>query len=85
LKRRIAFVFFTNMTEATDIAVVSFDKFMNGDGGEKRAVAKQLYEAFSTAGWLYLKDFGIPQERTEEIFRLAYWDGFYVLAFVNGR
>jgi isopenicillin N synthase-like dioxygenase len=59
------------MTEAADIAVVSFDKFINGGDAEKRAVARKLYEAFSTVGWVYLKDHGIPQERVDEIFRLV--------------
>jgi isopenicillin N synthase-like dioxygenase len=73
------------MAEAADIAIVSFDKFINGDNAENRAVAKQLYEAFSTVGWVYLKDFGIPPERIEEIFGLVCWDGNYVLAFADGR
>ena len=59
------------MTGSADIAVVSFDKFINGDDAEKRAVAKQLYDAFSTVGWVYLKDHGIPQERVDEIFALV--------------
>jgi isopenicillin N synthase-like dioxygenase len=59
------------MTEAADIAVVSFDNFVNGGDAEKRAVAKQLYDAFSTVGWVYLKDHGIPQERVDEIFSLV--------------
>lgn len=59
------------MSEAADIAVVSFDKFINGSDADKRAVAKQLYEAFSTVGWVYLKDHGIPQERVDEIFGLV--------------
>lgn len=59
------------MTESADIAVVSFDRFINGDDAEKRAVAKQLYDAFSTVGWVYLKDHGIPQERVDEIFALV--------------
>ncbi|KAL5121588.1 hypothetical protein ACEQ8H_000660 [Pleosporales sp. CAS-2024a] len=59
------------MSESADIAIVSFDKFINGGDAEKRAVAKQLYEAFSTVGWVYLKDHGIPQERVDEIFGLA--------------
>lgn len=59
------------MTESADIAVVSFDRFINGDDAEKRAVAKQLYDAFSTVGWVYLKDHGIPQERVDEIFSLV--------------
>jgi isopenicillin N synthase-like dioxygenase len=63
--------FKSTMSEAADIAVVSFDKFINGGDAEKRAVAKQLYDAFSTVGWVYLKDHGIPQERVDEIFRLV--------------
>lgn len=59
------------MTKSADIAVVSFDRFINGDASEKRAVAKQLYDAFSTVGWVYLKDHGIPQERVDEIFTLV--------------
>lgn len=59
------------MTESADIAVVCFDRFINGGDAEKRAVAKQLYDAFSTVGWVYLKDHGIPQERVDDIFALV--------------
>ncbi|KAF2728858.1 Clavaminate synthase-like protein [Polyplosphaeria fusca] len=59
------------MTETADIAVVSFERFINGNDEDKNAVAKELYEAFSTVGWVYLKDHGIPQSRVDEIFALA--------------
>jgi isopenicillin N synthase-like dioxygenase len=59
------------MSESADIAVVSFDRFINGNNEEKRAVAKHLYQAFSTVGWVYLKDHGIPQERVDEMFELV--------------
>jgi isopenicillin N synthase-like dioxygenase len=59
------------MSEAANIAVVSFDRFINGNDEDKRAVAKQLYHAFSTVGWVYLKDHGIPQERVDEMFGLV--------------
>lgn len=59
------------MSEAADIAVVSFDRFINGNDEDKRAVAKQLYDAFSTVGWIYLKDHGIPQARVDEMFGLV--------------
>jgi isopenicillin N synthase-like dioxygenase len=59
------------MAEAADIAVVSFDKFINGNDADKRAVAQQIYNAFSTVGWVYLKDHGIPQSRVNEIFSLV--------------
>jgi isopenicillin N synthase-like dioxygenase len=67
-------VFYTSLSKmvvAADIAVVSFERFINGDDSEQRAVAKELYEAFSTVGWVYLKDHGIPQERVDEIFALV--------------
>ncbi|KAF3046336.1 hypothetical protein E8E12_002524 [Didymella heteroderae] len=59
------------MSETANIAVVSFDKFIHGNDDDRRAVAKQLYDAFSTVGWVYLKDHGIPQERVDEMFNLA--------------
>ena len=59
------------MVETADIAVVSFARFIHGSDADKRAVAKELYEAFSTVGWVYLKDHGIPQERVDEIFSLV--------------
>ena len=59
------------MVGPAEIAVVSFKRFINGDTADKRAVAKKLYEAFSTAGWTYLKDHGILQERVDEIFALV--------------
>jgi isopenicillin N synthase-like dioxygenase len=58
-------------TETADIAVVSFEAFLNGNDSERRAVAKEIYKAFSTVGWVYLKDHGIPQGRLDEIFRLV--------------
>jgi hypothetical protein len=62
----------SNMTtEVADIAVVSFDKFINGDDADKRAVAQQIYNAFSTVGWVYLKNHGISQERVDETFTLV--------------
>ncbi|PSN59494.1 Clavaminate synthase-like protein [Corynespora cassiicola Philippines] len=57
--------------EAAKIAVVSFDRFLHGNDDEKRAVARELYDAFSTVGWVYIKDHGIPQSRVDEIFGLA--------------
>jgi isopenicillin N synthase-like dioxygenase len=59
------------MTETADIAVVSFDRFISGNDADKHAVAKQIYNAFSTVGWVYLKDYGITQARINEIFGLV--------------
>lgn len=59
------------MAEVADIAVVSFEKFILGNEADKHDVSKELYKAFSTVGWVYLKDFGIPQSRVDEIFALV--------------
>jgi isopenicillin N synthase-like dioxygenase len=59
------------MYETADIAVVSFDQFIHGSDDDRRAVAKQLYNAFSTVGWVYIRDHGIPQERVDEMFDLV--------------
>jgi isopenicillin N synthase-like dioxygenase len=53
------------------IAVVSFERFLHGDENGRLAVANEVYEAFSTVGWVYLKDTGISQERVDEVFALV--------------
>ncbi|CAI6331432.1 unnamed protein product [Periconia digitata] len=57
--------------EAADIAFVSFERFLNGDDAAQRVVANEIYDAFSTVGWVYIKDHGIPQSRVDSIFELA--------------
>ena len=44
---------------AADIAVVSFERFLNGNDEDRRVVAKEIYDAFSTLGWVYVKDHGV--------------------------
>lgn len=61
-------------TMAADIAVVSFERFLQGDADDKHAVAQEIYDAFSSVGWVYVKDHGIPQERVDEIFTLVWID-----------
>lgn len=57
--------------EATPIPVVSFEKFLTGERSDQKEVARKVYDAFSTVGFIYLKDHGIPQTRVEEIFELV--------------
>lgn len=57
--------------ESTPIPVVSFEKFLTGDRADQKEVAKKVFDAFSTVGFIYLKDHGIPQTRVEEIFELV--------------
>lgn len=54
-----------------DIAIVSFDRFLKGGEEDRQAVAQEIYQAFSSVGWVYVKDHGISQERVEEIFALV--------------
>lgn len=57
--------------ESTPIPVVSFEQFLTGNRQSQKQVAKQVYDAFSTVGFIYLKDHGIPLARVEEIFELV--------------
>lgn len=66
--------------ESTPIPVVSFEKFLTGDRAGQKEVAKKVYDAFSTVGFIYLKDHGIPQTRVEEIFELVR-NAFHVTCF----
>ena len=59
------------MADSRTIPVVSFEKFLTGDRTAQQEVAKQVYDAFSSVGFIYLKDHGIPQTRVEEIFKLV--------------
>ncbi|KAF2812434.1 Clavaminate synthase-like protein [Mytilinidion resinicola] len=48
--------------------VVSFQPILTGGEEEKAKVALQLYDAFHTYGWVYLKEFGISAEEIDEMF-----------------
>jgi isopenicillin N synthase-like dioxygenase len=54
---------------AADIAVVSFERFLNGDDQARREVAREIYDAFSTVGWVYIKDHGV--DTVEDAFSLV--------------
>lgn len=56
---------------AAEIAEVSFDRFLHGDEADRQAVAQEIYSAFATVGWVYVRDHGIPQERVDDIFKLV--------------
>ncbi|CAK7227151.1 hypothetical protein SBRCBS47491_006472 [Sporothrix bragantina] len=48
--------------------IISFEPFLKGDFDAKVKVAQELYDAFHTYGWVYLKDFGISEEEIDEMF-----------------
>jgi len=53
---------------AINIPIVSFAPFLEGDEEGRRSVAEEVYNAFSTVGFVYLKDHGIPQSHIDGIF-----------------
>lgn len=55
---------------AADIAVVSFERFLNGDDKARREVAREIYDAFSSVGWVYIKDHGVDSEDAFKLVRL---------------
>lgn len=54
---------------AADIPVVSFGPFLSGSKDAQYEVAKQVYDAFSTVGFIYLKDHGIAQPEVNAMFK----------------
>lgn len=56
---------------AANFPILSFHEFLTGSEIEKRAIAQQLYDAFHTYGWVYLKDFGITKEEIAEMFAMV--------------
>jgi isopenicillin N synthase-like dioxygenase len=56
---------------SAEIAEVSFAPFIHGNAADRQAVAQEIFEAFSTVGFVYVKDHGIAQDRVDEIFGLV--------------
>lgn len=54
---------------AADIPIVSFGPFLSGGKDAQYEVAKQAYDAFSTVGFIYLKDHGIAQSDVHAMFK----------------
>lgn len=54
---------------AADIAVVSFEPFLKGSYEDKKKVAQEIYQAFSSVGWVYIKDHGV--DGVDDAFKLA--------------
>ena len=52
--------------------IVSFAPFIHGTDVEKCAVAQELYNAFHTYGWVYLRDFGISDEEVDKMFEMVW-------------
>jgi isopenicillin N synthase-like dioxygenase len=51
-----------------DIPIVDFGAFLKDTQEEKEQVATQIDNAFRTAGFMYLKNHGVPRSMIEECF-----------------
>ncbi len=51
------------------IPIVDFENYLNGT--QKDQVSKELVEAFKTFGFVYLKNFGISNDRINEMFNTS--------------
>jgi isopenicillin N synthase-like dioxygenase len=56
------------MDDKFPFPIISFEPFLKGGETERNKVAEQLYDAFHTYGWVYLKDFGISEDEIDEMF-----------------
>jgi len=50
------------------IPLIDFGMFLNGDETEKAAAVKGVIDGFKNAGFLYLKNHGIPKETVDKVF-----------------
>ena len=57
------------MNPAPEIPVIDFNPFLYGSSQDHVKVARQVDEAFSKHGFLYLANHGIPQEMVDEAFQ----------------
>lgn len=53
------------------IPVVDFSGFIHGSEEDKFRVAREIFEAFETVGFLYLKNYPEITDKAKEIFELV--------------
>lgn len=54
--------------DSLDIPLIPFDSFLNGDEATKKATAEAILHGFQRAGFIYLKNHGIPKAKIDESF-----------------
>ena len=67
----------TNDGESANIPIVDFSKFLDGSQNEKEQVARDIDDAFRTAGFVYLKGHGVPQDKVDECFEWVRLSNFF--------
>jgi len=63
----------TSAEPAADLSfpIISFAPFLHGTQEEQLSCAQEIHKSFSTYGWLYLKDHGIPQDDVDQMFAMS--------------
>jgi isopenicillin N synthase-like dioxygenase len=62
--------------------VISFRPFITGTESQELVVAQQIYDAFHNYRWVYLKDFGISEQKINAMFRQVSQSPWHCLAYV---
>jgi isopenicillin N synthase-like dioxygenase len=55
----------------SEISIVDFEGYLNGDEATKTHVAKQLLAALKSCGFVYLENFGITPTEVEQMFAMS--------------
>jgi len=57
-------------TPDANLPIFDFSRFRKGDQQERKAVSKEIIQAFKTFGFVYIINHGISQEKIKDLF---YW------------
>ncbi|KAJ9647022.1 hypothetical protein H2199_002008 [Coniosporium tulheliwenetii] len=58
----------SSMSAPKTVPVVDFSRFLHGSVADKRAIAREIDEAFRNVGFVYLQNHGVPQQKVDECF-----------------
>lgn len=56
-------------SDSLEIPLIDFQAFLSGDERTKRSTAQAILNGFQLAGFIYLKNHGIPKEKVQTTFR----------------
>ena len=51
------------------LQLIDFSKYLTGDEEARRACGKQIFDAFQSSGFIYLKNHGIPKSTVSKVFK----------------
>ena len=59
----------TLLSPCSVFQLIDFSHFLHGTAEEKQACAKAIVSGFKDAGFIYLKNHGIPEEAVKDLFQ----------------